>query len=329
MRDHTENVVEEPVTRSLLDQLLKDSCLYRNGKDYKDLLDFAIRLRNFAPFNAMLLQLQKPGLSYAASAKDWWTRFGRFPKKAARPLLILWPFGPIALVYDVLDTDGCSLPEDVSSFVAYGWIDDRALLGFALLLKRRRIDVLWVDVGDRRAGAIRAERRTRNTQRYSIEINCNHAPAVKFATLAHELGHLALGHLGPDKKRGIPDRSRLTHGRQELEAESVAYVVCQRNGVKSKSQVYLSNFVTANATVDDLVDVYQVMRAAGQVEALLGLSARAQFDRPVTARQHLTVEMGFQTRVDIEHTPVRRSLADRLAVSTRAPDKWGRNASIT
>lgn len=43
------------------------------------------------------------------------TRFGRVPKEGARPLVILWPFGPIVLVYDVLDTEGDEPPEDVAS----------------------------------------------------------------------------------------------------------------------------------------------------------------------------------------------------------------------
>lgn len=98
-------------TRALLDQLLADSRLYRTSQDYKELLEFAARLRNFAPFNAMLLQLQKPGLRYAASARDWCERFGRRPKEDARSLIILWPFGPVALVYDVIDTEGRPLPE--------------------------------------------------------------------------------------------------------------------------------------------------------------------------------------------------------------------------
>jgi hypothetical protein len=29
--------------------------------------------------------------------------------EGARPLLILWPFGPVALVYDVMDTAGKDL----------------------------------------------------------------------------------------------------------------------------------------------------------------------------------------------------------------------------
>ena len=111
-----ENSAVTDEARKLLDQLLSDSRLYTESQDYKDLLDFVVRLRNFAPFNAMLLQIQKPGLSYAASAREWWERFGRYPEEGARPLVILWPFGPVAFVYDVMDTDGHPLPEMCPSF---------------------------------------------------------------------------------------------------------------------------------------------------------------------------------------------------------------------
>jgi hypothetical protein len=53
------NLFETEGARSLLDQLLSDSRLYTKSTDYKDLLDFVARMRNFAPFNAMLLQVQK------------------------------------------------------------------------------------------------------------------------------------------------------------------------------------------------------------------------------------------------------------------------------
>ncbi len=208
-------------------------------------------------------------------------------RSGARPLLILWPFGPVALVYDVQDTEGRPLPEDVSSFVARGPIGESALQTFQPLLKRKNIDLAWVDVGDRTAGFVRVVRRAasdKEATQYRININRNHGAPVKFTTLAHELGHLALGHLGPDKKLSVPERPTLSHSQQELEAESVAYIVCERNSVQSKSQTYLSSFVGANTTVKDL-DVYQVMRAAGHVETMLGLAAHAQFDRPVAAAQ--------------------------------------------
>jgi len=276
------DLFEAEAARSLLDQLLTDSRLYTQSKDYRELLDFVVRLRNFAPFNAMLLQVQKPGLSYAASAHDWRERFGRKPKEGARPLLILWPFGPVALVYDVLDTEGEALPTDVASFFAHGSIDEPRLGSFMSLTSKKRIAWCWVDAGDQKAGSIRVLKRAstdKEATQYQMHINRNHDVAVQFTTLAHELGHLFLGHLGPDKKLNVPGRPAMDHPQRELEAESVAFLVAARNGVASKSEKYLADYVEKNTTVDH-IDVYQVMRAAGQVEALLGLTAHTRYDKP-------------------------------------------------
>lgn len=98
------SLFEHEDTRSLLTGLIQEARLYRTGKDYKELLDFIGRLPHIAPFNAMLLQIQKPGLQYAMAADDWHKRYERFPKEGARPLLILWPFGPVSFVYDVVAT---------------------------------------------------------------------------------------------------------------------------------------------------------------------------------------------------------------------------------
>jgi hypothetical protein len=51
--------------------------------------------------------------------------------------------------------------------------------------------------------------------------------------------------------------------------------------VRCDSHTYLAGFVGANTNVGDL-DVYQIMRAAGQVESLLGLGAHTKYDRPST-----------------------------------------------
>ena len=80
------------VERSLLADLLERSRLYHTSKDYLELLGFVSRLRNFAPFNAMLLQIQRPGLTYAASEYDWRTRFNRAIKGGRPP-----PVDPLAL----------------------------------------------------------------------------------------------------------------------------------------------------------------------------------------------------------------------------------------
>jgi hypothetical protein len=188
----------------------------------------------------MLLNIQKPGLSYAATARDWLERFGRYPKEGARRLLIMWPFGPVTFVYDVLDTEGAAIPEDVSTFFARGPIEEYDIHLFAGKLNLKQIDWNWVDAGDNKAGSIRvilSPADPKEGNQYRVNVNRNHPPATQFATLAHELGHLFLGHLGPDLRLRILDRSSLTHDQKELEAESVSYIVCCRNEVESKSKL--------------------------------------------------------------------------------------------
>jgi len=113
---------------------------------FHDLLHFAStpRLRSAVAFAAIsfaichlaVLETAPAGMRFAASADDWAKLFNRAVKDGARPLLILWPFVPVALVYDVADTDGAPLPEDVlSPFRASGPITQERLNRFA---KRRR-----------------------------------------------------------------------------------------------------------------------------------------------------------------------------------------------
>lgn len=275
---------ETEAARSMLDQLLEDSRLYRKGADFQHLLDFAVRLRNFAPFNALLLQIQKPGLNHAASARDWLETFGRTIKDGARPLLILWPFGPVALVYDLMDTEGEPIPEGVKAFEATGSIDNMALVRFAKLLLKKSIAWNELDAGDRQAGSIWVITRPAKPAEpssYKMAVNKNHEPNVQFSTLAHELAHLFLGHLGRDVYLRIPERPVLNHEQQELEAESTAFIVCSRNGVECKSQSYLSNYANQDTTTEQL-DLYQIMRAAGQIETILCLALHSKVAPPKT-----------------------------------------------
>jgi len=257
-------------TRSLLGNLIQEAKLYHSSQEYRELLDFTARLRDFAPFNAMLLHLQKPGITYAATVADWHKRFRRYPKQSVRPLLVMRPFGPVALVYDVLDTDGEDLPVDAFKFPARGDMSQDQFVGFEKALQRNAIEPYYFDAGDAKAGSIqvikRPEERGKVT-RYRISINRNHAPATRFVTLAHELAHLFLGHLGPDEFLSIPARQGHSHAQIELEAESVAYVVCNRNGVEARSETYLRYFTDAA----DKIDIYAIMRAVGKIERLLGL----------------------------------------------------------
>lgn len=263
----------------LIDRLLQDARLYTTGKDYLDLLKFIVRLRNLAPFNAMLLHIQKPGLTYATSAKDWRDLFGRYPKEGARPLLILWAFGPVALVYDIQDTEGTALPLDAFSFPAVGPVGKADVAQALNGLSRKGIDTIWVDAGDGKAGQITRLSWSKDSKlpsQYRVQLNQNHHPPVHLATLAHELGHLALGHLGEDTYLKVPDRRSAGHRMEELEAESVSYIVCGRHGVETRSLTYLAPFLAGGESAS--IDVYRVSRAAGLVETWLGLAPKLGMD---------------------------------------------------
>jgi len=270
---------DQAAERNLLDRLLSDSKRYQSSQDYQDLLDFIIRLRNMAPFNAMLLQIQKPGLSYAASEYDWEVHFERKIKDRARPLLIMWPFGPVALVYDLLDTDGPELPKDAFAFYAKGAIDEVRMETFKGILYRKQIHPKYFDHGDKNAGYICRLTFSEDKKvfsKYELGLNKNHSAAQNFATLIHELGHLFLGHLGEDRKLRIQDRRGLPHRQEEIEAESIAYIICRRNDIECSSPKYLHGHVNSGDRAEHL-DLYAITRAAGHIERLLQLSRSSEW----------------------------------------------------
>jgi hypothetical protein len=276
---------------ALLSQLLTESRLYKTGTDFKALLDFVNRLPNFAPFNAFLLQVQKPGLRFAASANDWQKKFNRTIKEDARPLIILWPFAPVALVYDMDETEGDELPVDVAyAFKATGDITERKIQDLIRLLAKQGIHIKLLEYGDAHAGHIEKpelehyitigaqSKQAKEKPDYQIRLNKNHNPNVQFATLVHELAHLFLGHLGSDKFLTVSDRHHIEHVTRELEAESVCYIVCYRNGVKPNSEAYLSEFVNDTTSIKTM-DSYALLKSAGQIETLLGLAAHTSFEK--------------------------------------------------
>jgi len=156
-----------------------------------------------------------------------------------------------------------------------------------------------------------------------MHVNRNHSLPVKFATLSHELGYLFLGHLGPDKALNVPQRTQLSRSQRELEAESVAYLVCTRNGVTSKSQTHLANYVTENPTVDE-VDLYQVMRAAGQVEALLGLTAHTKYDKPPRCTEKNIGMMAYGSLIRDPGPEIRPLIIKRIPTKTPFPVEFAR-----
>ncbi|MGR3724337.1 ImmA/IrrE family metallo-endopeptidase [Abyssibius alkaniclasticus] len=105
---------------------------------------------------------------------------------------------------------------------------------------------------------------------YQLAYNRNHAAPTRFVTVAHELAHLYLGHLGADNGRRVPDRRDTPHALMEVEAEMAAYLVGMRNGLTPRSESYLSNYKGAF----EGLNLYAVTRTANAVETAMGISAQ-------------------------------------------------------
>ena len=138
--------------RALIEQLIAATRLYATSNAVKELLEFTINLRAFAPFNAMLLHIQKPGLTHAATAADWWRRFRRVPKTAARPIVVLRAMGPVDFVFDILDTDGHDLPAHAFTFPTLGSLSRTRFDEILGSVGKSGIELLTLDRGDSQAG---------------------------------------------------------------------------------------------------------------------------------------------------------------------------------
>lgn len=262
----------DETSQALIDQLISATKLYSSSNARKALLEFTVRFRSFAPFNAMLLHIQKPGLTYAATAEDWKSRFNRVPKSNARPLLILRTMGPVDFVWDIQDTKGDAVPCDAFAFPTFGSMTEIQFSAFISRLRSQQIEIEILDSGDAQAGWIQLvseSDKPNGKNRYRLAYNGSHSVQTRFVTVAHELAHLYLGHMGPDRGRRVSDRKRLNHALREVEAETVAYLVAMRNGIEPRSESYLYNHMEALPDIN----FYALTRAANAVETVFGISA--------------------------------------------------------
>lgn len=262
--DRQQGLFPEDDPRHSLDELFQRSREYRNGRQYRALLDFIGRFPYLSPYNACLVRTQNPKVRFVASARRWRSRYGRDVQPEARPLIVLQPFGPVALVYDVEDTFGAPLPLDLEQpFRTAGRLQpavwDNTLAHCAGL----GIDVALKPDSRFQAGV--AQHLFRN-HALSIRINDALDLSGRYATLAHELAHILCGHLGRrNKDDPWPERHHIAADDAELEAESVSYLVCQRFGVRSYAEAYLAQYVDAVEALNP-ISLNTVLKVAGEIE---------------------------------------------------------------
>ncbi|MFZ5767233.1 MAG: hypothetical protein ACOY3F_00840 [Bacillota bacterium] len=294
-----ETKMDQNVAERALDELLKRTILYRSSREYRELLKFVARFRGYSPFNALLVHIQKPGAMFVAPPDRWLRQYGRVVKPGARPLVILQPMGPVMFVFDLSDTEGKPFPAHLESpfHVRGGPVGDR-LHRLVENSKRDGVFLVLSEMGSGQAGSIdKADSPDRVMEfgefqvavRYVVEVNRNLNDGARYASLVHELGHLYCGHLGTPDPRWWPDREGLPEEVREFEAESVAYLVCQRAGLEIPSAPYLAVYLEECPEVPP-ISLYRVMKAAGLIEemSLRNLPAREK-ERKVRQPERATV----------------------------------------
>jgi len=263
---------------SSIDFLLAQSLRYRDSQSFQELIDFVGRFRGYAPYNNMLVRLQNPSCGYFATAKDWCDRFNRALKEDARPMLILAPKHPVMLVYDIDQTEGGNLPAELTNFARFVGDWDASLLrrmiqnaqGYQI-----RVDVKTLSSTN---GGFATVARGTGDAKMRVAIHDGLDEPSRFGVLCHELAHILLGHLGSDFDHWWPARTNLSHAAVEVEAESVAWIVTSRLGLKGSSAAYVSRHLKDGQTPTG-VSPDMIAKTAGLIERMARESIPAKKPR--------------------------------------------------
>ena len=284
-RSEEERSEGEGGEEAALTRLFRRSARYRDAEEYKRFLDFVGRFPQYSPYNAALLHVQNPGVSFTATRRQWLGRFDRAVEPGARPCVILQPFGPVLFVYDLSGTEPLSeeaeeLPKKVTDpFAVEGTLSEDT---WAQMLRhcreKERVAVRQSEHLHRRHGGriekmpVRARLEKPGDCLYRVLLNKNLGIEEQYGALAHELGHLFCGHLGASSGAWWDGHASAEKSQKEIEAESAAYLACRRVGLHSLSERYLHWYVegTGRSSKDLLppVRLRAVLEAAGYIESM-------------------------------------------------------------
>ena len=265
-----------------LDKLYAQVGSFRKSKDYMELLNFIKKFPRIAPYNAMLIRIQRPGSEFVASASEWEKLYNRKINPGAMPIIILQMFGPVSFVFELGDTYGQDFPEELlDPFGVVGKVSETMYQATIENMKNDRIIYSEEKYGTGRAGQISSvsgkklirkyqKDYYRSLARYEMVVNSQHTLTTRFATMLHELGHLYCGHMGTPNSKWWKDRRRfnLSLESMEFEAESVCWLICERLGIENPSAKYLESYTNENGEIPN-VSVDTILKASGSIESLI------------------------------------------------------------
>ena len=259
---------------------------YRNTQEFKKLLDFVGHFSYLAPYNAMLVQMQKPGATFVFNGKKW-KEYGRRPKVNAQKLIILKPFGPIQCVFDYGDTEEIPGALDVLDETDLMKLWDGSLKRtkgeieketWDILIKNLPVYGIYLDdkfqaantyggyimpYEEKQLSIMVNKESAKINSLFIISINKNLSRIVQFHTICHELGHLFCYHQFYTESK----RRKLTIKEREFEAETVAWLICKRHGIYNPSEEYLASYAPQGEIPICSTDL--IMKAVAEIERMM------------------------------------------------------------
>jgi antirestriction protein ArdC len=225
--------------RELHDQLEQSVTELVTGEDWRAMLDTAAKFHRYSPNNVLLIMRQMPEASMVAGFNAW-KALGRHVRKGEHAIRVLAPCKyrveddatgeshmvlrgfTTACVFDVSQTDGEPLPARVRAELLAG---DAPASMWDNLAAQVLANGYRLERGDCQDANGRTNYATRCV---TVRDDVDDAQACK--TLAHELAHVMLHE--PD---GLACSLCAMDDRRihEVEAESVAYIVCHALGLVS------------------------------------------------------------------------------------------------
>ena len=200
------------------------------SEKYLNYLNLLSRFHKYSISNTLLIFLQNPEASYVTGYNNW-KKMKRYVKKGEKSIKILAPiirkkeveedslekeemvlsgFRPVS-VFDISQTDGEELPTICNELT--GDVEDFDEL-FEKLQNIAQIPVFFK--------TLKTSKGYYSHEENSIVINAGMSQTQTIKTMVHELAHSIL-HENSDKSRNTA----------EVEAESVAYVVCNQMGINT------------------------------------------------------------------------------------------------
>lgn len=281
---------EQDERRKGVDALFASVPYYRAPARFLDLLEGTAHFRNYAPYNAMLIHVQRPQARYVLPAARW-GRYNRTVRRSASPLVVLRPFAPVSYLFDLADTRVLQGREDrfPPHWAERPDADPAEEVSPVLLNKLLSRLPLWgvahdtVPTGPASAGRIFVaesapvadlEIRVGASSvawppAYVLQTRASAPNADIFAALVTELSRLFCRHVRSAYEKGWGAGREQTASAESFETLVAAWLVCRRQGVASPVYAELRDRLSA---LDEIPDISfdAVLDAVAEIETMLG-----------------------------------------------------------